>query len=874
MPANKREMLVAAGKRLFQSATCRITLARSGKPFDIESGANCLRCETINLESPVKIYSLWLACFCALIAMRLDAHDDHDGEAMATELLGAIQPQLSRDGGAIAFSYQGAIWRVDNPQASSASSPAHSDAALPSMRRLTTQAGFDNAPCWSPDGSKLAYVNGRGSHIGPLALIDSTDGSAIALPRQIIARQKLAFSIDGSKLLGLFNEQGSFALRWLDLETGNLGTTLQPDSRGLRYALALNGQRIVFSTAHDKADEQGGNNGPQCDIWTISVSGGEPEKLLTFPGRIYDLSWCADNKHIIVVTNLGGAHNDLWQISLEDPLKPAEKITFGQADEDAPSSDAAGRWLLYSDNRRGPTALVVRDLQTKRQAPVTVGDRDFGRPTGRLMLQISDSDAKTPVTARVSLRDSEGKYYAPKSSIYRMLARGMEMHFYSETHTELELPAGTFTLKVSRGPEYKTSTQTITVQAGKSNSAAVVLERWTNQRARNWYSGESHIHANYGYGEWYNTPKTMLAQSAGEDLNVSNFMVANSDSDGVFDREFFRGQPDPLSRPQTILYWNEEFRSTIWGHLTVLNLKHLVEPIFTGFANTTHPHDHPTNADIADLVHDQHGHVNYTHPAHNVKDPYLSAYSAKALPLDVALGKVDSIDVMGSNHEANMQVWYRLLNCGFHVPASAGTDCFLNRVRSRLPGQVRAYVYVEDEFSYQRWIDGLRAGRSFVTDGPMLDFKVNEQLPGSTLSLKEPRELTVDAHVSSQYPLQQFEIVANGEVVHTQLLDKTATEFTFQVDVPAKQTGWLAIRVRGIAPPDQPTGTLFAHSGPIYIELEGSPRDCAKDAQYFVAWIDRLREDIRRRNRIPDRHQVHVETLIAEAREVFQQLSH
>ena len=104
----------------------------------------------------------------------------------------------------------------------------------------------------------------------------------------------------------------------------------------------------------------------------------------------------------------------------------------------------------------------------------------------------------------------------------------------------------------------------------------------------------------------------MLAQSAGEDLIVSNFMVANSEADGVFDREYFRGSPDPLSNEETILYWNQEFRSTIWGHLTLLNLKQLVEPIFTGFAHTTHPHDHPTNADIADHTHDQDGHVNYT----------------------------------------------------------------------------------------------------------------------------------------------------------------------------------------------------------------------------------------------------------------------
>ena len=113
----------------------------------------------------------------------------------------------------------------------------------------------------------------------------------------------------------------------------------------------------------------------------------------------------------------------------------------------------------------------------------------------------------------------------------------------------------------------------------------VAVERWTDQRARGWYSGESHIHANYGYGHWYNSPRDHAAPVRGRrPAASSNFMVANSDGDGVFDREYFRGRPDPLSNERTVLYWNEEFRSTIWGHMTLLNLDHLVEPIFTGFA--------------------------------------------------------------------------------------------------------------------------------------------------------------------------------------------------------------------------------------------------------------------------------------------------
>src|SRR5207247_5384620 len=140
-----------------------------------------------------------------------------------------------------------------------------------------------------------------------------------------------------------------------------------------------------------------------------------------------------------------------------------------------------------------------------------------------------------------------------------------------------------------RGPEYRMSSSEFQVEAGEVTSLTVELDRWTNASSRGWFSGENHIHANYGYGEWYNTPESMLLQCEGEDLNVCNFMVANSDGDGVFDRSFFRGRPDPFSKPRTILYWNEEYRSTVWGHLTLVNLQQLVEPVFTGFKDTTNP---------------------------------------------------------------------------------------------------------------------------------------------------------------------------------------------------------------------------------------------------------------------------------------------
>ena len=89
----------------------------------------------------------------------------------------------------------------------------------------------------------------------------------------------------------------------------------------------------------------------------------------------------------------------------------------------------------------------------------------------------------------------------------------------------------------------------------------------------------------------------------------------------------------------------------------------------------------------------------------------------------IALGKIDAVDIMTwgnafrEGERAPAGTWYRFLNAGFDLPATAGTDKMFN---SQVVGSVRTYVNVEGVFSYEGWLDGIRAGRTFVTTGPML----------------------------------------------------------------------------------------------------------------------------------------------------------
>jgi hypothetical protein len=814
-----------------------------------------LRCRRGATPIALKILPLAIFAGVALLSRSAPTQAPAEPGPGPMRAIGAVHPRLSPDGKSIVFSYQGSIWRLPSEGGT--------------MKRLAAGPGFAVEPCWSADGRRIAYLEGRPWGSGQVKLIDSQTGAALPMPAAILGTGKLHFAPDGTQLLGhLRTAKQLDALRTLDLKSGELKSVIKQRASRLPWALSRDGKWIAHVTTLDEPEEQMGNFGPQNDLWKVSVDGGEPVRIVRFPARIYDVCWSADGKALFVTTNLGGVHNDIQRIDLSDPERPV-KLTFGQADEDRPSVSADGRWLLYNDNHEGAPALVLRDLGTHETRTLPIQRLDFGSPTGRLRLKAIDKAAGKELVTRLAVESKDGGFHAPPGALWRIDRD--HAHFFATDSVEFDLPAGTYRLRASHGPEYRVLRAEVEIKPGAVAEQTLALERWVDANARGWYCGDNHIHANYGYGEYYNSPASMAAMCAGEGLNACNFMVANSDGDGVFDREYFRGRPDPLSTRRTVLYWNEEWRSTIWGHMTLVNLKQVVEPVFTGFKDTTNPYDIPSVSEIADRTHRQGGLVNYTHPSARIDDLYRGAYTAKGLPIYAALGKIDTLDVMGSNEQATSALYHRLLNCGFRLTASAGTDCFLNRIRSRLPGIQRVYVKTKEPFTYAGWIEGLRAGRSFVSNGPFVEFAVDGKGVGDVVELRAAKEVKVQAAVTSPFPLTRIEVLYNGKAVATGEPAKTlTTELTKSIAL--EQSGWLALRVVGPAHADV-EGVVYAHTSPVYVTVAGKPAGSAEDAKYFLAWIDRLWETVQERDRIPSpQEKAAVQAQVEQARGVYRKI--
>jgi hypothetical protein len=286
----------------------------------------------------------------------------------------------------------------------------------------------------------------------------------------------------------------------------------------------------------------------------------------------------------------------------------------------------------------------------------------------------------------------------------------------------------------------------------------------------------------------------------------------------------------------------------------------LVPPIYSGFALSEHPHNWPANAEAAKHCHTVGGTVSYAHPVFDSIDlervfAHVRTVEAKELPVDAALGTIDAVDVMSyPGHELETsKLWYRLLNCGLRLAATAGTDTFMNTADSgqfsNPPAGDRVFARIDGAFTTESWCAGVRAGRTFVTDGPMLDLSVAGHPAGDELQAKAGDALHVEADASSFAPVERLELIVNGEIVVHAAATDGGRRAHLAHELTVDRSCWVAVRALGPAHPAVLDDAVFAHTSPVYVTVGGAPVAVRGDAAYFVEWIDRLIAMAERTNR-------------------------
>ncbi len=752
------------------------------------------------------------------------------------------------DGQSVVVAMQGSLWRHT----------LSSEAAT----QLTDGPGYDNQPDVSPDGRFVAYSSYRGDAID-LLLLDVASGATSVLVKNGAVNVEPRFSPDGKRIAfvsTVFNARWHVFTLALDAKGAAAGeprritNDSETDQRYyyskwdhfLSPVWSPDGSELILVGNHGHVWGTGG-------FWRMQAEPGAAARELHYEETNWKArpDWSPDGKRVVYSSYLGRQWNQLW-------LMPAAggdalQLTYGEFDNVAPRWSKDGRQIAYITNEGGNTALRILAFPGGAVSRPRFRHKNYKNPGAQLAITVTDG--ARPVPARISVTAADGRGYTPDDTwrhaddAYVRGARAFEYsYFHTSGRASLRVPAGSeLTIEVSRGPEYAVHTQKLTLAAGASQRLAVPLRRIDDLPKKGWWSGDGHVHMNYG-GAYRNDPAHLVTQMQAEDLHLVENLVVNKEG-RIPDISYFRPTPDPASRPGFLLAHGQEFHTSFWGHTGLLGQSdHFLLPDYAGYAGTAAASLIPMNFDVADMARAQGGIIGYVHPWDYYPDPAKRDEAlTNELPVDAALGKVDYYEVVGfiDDYLANSKVWYQLLNCGFRIPAGAGTDAMANYSSLRGPvGMNRVFVKAGLKLEHGAWLAGLKAGRTFATNGPLLSLAIDGKEPGAEIKLPAGSHTLHAAMTMKSYvPVTNVELVRNGEVMATAKLAADGRSASGSAALEVKESGWYVLRAWS-KEPQYPVLDVypFASTSPIYVTVGDDPVRSARDAAYFIAWIDRVAE--------------------------------
>lgn len=470
---------------------------------------------------------------------------------------------------------------------------------------------------------------------------------------------------------------------------------------------------------------------------------------------------------------------------------------------------------------------------------------------------VVDQQTQQPIAAKVHVLDPGGRPAFPPQAI-RKVGPGLS-GFYTDGEFTLEVPSGYTTVLVERGTEYEPLEATVRVDFGPPTELTIPLQRWTHLPKLGWYPGNTHIH----YDEHENKPDERLQLDPRvHNLHVTVVSILQRRDLPYAINKYPVGLLTDFTSAHHVVDCGEESRHNKepweigYGHVIFLRLVEPVLPISRGVLVDDHDPDYPPLCYACDEANRQGGLAIWCHNGAGMEAPVAAV-----------LGKLDAFNLFDPYWAMPEEytIWYHLLNCGIHLPASTGSDwyiCSNNRV----------YVQMDDPFSYEAWLSRLQAGRTFITNGPALFIRVNDCQPGDTIIGGKGDRVEVEITWQSHKPIDSVELVFNGQVVDSRAFPEGSWRGEWQRPFVAHEDGWLAARVSS-RHRDSFYQTIFAHTSPIWVHVDNASVVTSSSAAFFVQSLDESMDWVRISGKFNDEaQQAEVLDLFRAARDSYSRL--
>jgi hypothetical protein len=526
---------------------------------------------------------------------------------------------------------------------------------------------------------------------------------------------------------------------------------------------------------------------------------------------------------------------------------------------DAPDAEVAGVYARVSSVGSGTVRLLAggqplaqarwSDLRANGPAGVAgLQVTELGRNWVRTA--IVDDATGEPVPCRVHFSSTDGVPYQPYGHPHHVnsdlpswhidvgadVRLGRTTYAYVDGACEGWLPRGEVRVRVTRGFDYQPLDAVVPV-GEDTRELTLRLRRLFNPARYRWYSGDTHVHFVSSFGG--------LKEAAAEGVSVVNLLQSQWGS--LFTNiEDFLGRPLTSDDGKTVLFASQENRQHFLGHLSLLGLKQPVTPWCTDGPSEAEMGAglDATLSDWADRCRAQGGTVVIPHfPLPNGEHATL-----------IATGRADAVESLGVWPDLAYVHYYRYLNAGFRLPIAGGTDKMSNEVPI---GLSRTYVrlHPDDDFGYDTWCAALRAGRSYMSSGPLLRLSVDGADIGDTVQLPDTGgTVAVEAAAASIFPMFRLELVHSGRVIASSDSESGAHELRINENVKIDKPGWICARAGGGGPEhltqhqDGFQRAIMAHTSPVYLACGAQDIPADREAlEHIRTLIDRARTYVENR---------------------------
>ncbi len=405
---------------------------------------------------------------------------------------------------------------------------------------------------------------------------------------------------------------------------------------------------------------------------------------------------------------------------------------------------------------------------------------------------------------------------------------------------EVLLPKKPIRLEAFSGLETEMATLSIDLSDKDRESLTLSLKTFSQVKEQNWFAGNTHLHLFKLNREEADRYLREIPGADRLDVLFTSYLIRPSEDAHYITNRYPVGDL-PEFRPGGVLVnQGEEHRHNLtpfsegYGHVMLLNIETLIHPASIGPGITGSGTDGTPLQQGIDEAHRQGGTAIWCH-----NDFGLERVA------NFVSGKVDAQNIFDGlsleDYPQYRDSFYHYLNAGLTVPFSTGTDWFIFDLS-------RVYTQVSGTLEVTRWLEALRQGRSFITNGPLFHFLVEDQSMGGTVSLKSPGEVKLEGRVWGRVDFGHLELVHNGRVVDRIKSQAAGSHFAanLQKMLPVEEPGWLALRVSSQANSEYGL-PIFGHTSAIYLKVAGKSIRQPSAVDYLKGQIQKARETVARK---------------------------